>query len=344
MILPAQPFTVTRHARDRVFFNIGDSIAEFWGYKVAAYSFKTKYVSLVSGVTNGVDIFTSAEGGSCAASTNTTDPTNFWWNISSSSAGPRLTTALGVITSLQGLAFSLHPTDLHICLGTNDAQAMANAAPSPASHQTDFQTALTAIISAMRTAMNSGSPTSVRVFIDIPGRDIFVNPGGMERARQGVLDVIAAGTNIFRGAELYDLELRDNVHPSDVGRVHQGERNATQFAIHRDSVTGLFSGPSITSVTTSGTTVTISLNAESGDAITFPAKFCCLRIEDSANPGVAIGQTSVTGSGTTISVVIPTALTGSPVLFYPYDNCSDFNPAQIPVGSVSGLPLKSWKR
>lgn len=219
-----------------------------------------------------------------------------------------------------------------------------------------MKTAWLQTFAALRSMLNAGSPSSVPVFIVLPGRELASsNPMGMERNRQALLQVATADTNFIVIDGTYCAELLNNPHPSSpVGQTTYGTIIADVVA-KKLGASGIFLGPSIASVTkVNATTLAIVIIPEVGDAVVWPdatTGFCGFAFADSAAPISQVNRAytnrinalSWARSGSTITVTVDTPIVHDPVLYYPFDLIADFDPRRL-IASASGKPLRTWFR
>lgn len=226
----------------------------------------------------------------------------------------------------------------------------------PATEIAKIKTAWLQTFAALRSMLNSGSPTTVPVFIVLPGRELSSsNPMGMERNRQALLQVATADANFIVVDGTYSAELLNNPHPSSpVGQTTYGNIIADVVA-KKLGASGIFLGPSIASVSkVNATTLSIVVTPESGDAIIWPdatTGFCGFAFADSAAPISQVSRAytnrinalSWARSGNTITVTVDAPIVHDPVLYYPFDLIADFDPKRL-IASASGKPLQTWFR
>lgn len=343
--------TQTRPTPDLVILVGGQSLADFLTYTGAGDAFIAALRTHsdtpdLSGALAFVELVDQATGGSFAVKAHadaetalTGLPTSYWYNIAGSASGPLLTAAVSAIGAL-----SAKPTIIVWDQGQADTAAASGAVDgiSAATAAADYKTATEAIFSALRSACNPGSPTSVPIFMAPLGRRASSSPSlGYEAIRQKQLEIIAGGTNIHRALEVYDLDLKDVVHPNRAGRRIYGTRIAETVA--RISLGGddIFAGPSISGVTLdNSTTLRVAISVEAGDSLVKPANPYGFRVEQS---GSQVPVASMAWSGNDLLLTLASPVT-TPDLFFPYDFVADFDPAKTITGSVSGKPLQSWYR
>jgi hypothetical protein len=211
----------------------------------------------------------------------------------------------------------------------------------------------------------------------ILGRSLSLdNTFAYERIRQKQLALVANNPTTMFKFETWDTEIQDSVHGSIVGQTTYGYRMAeavaknyyglTQYTNYSGVLVRIYSGPTITSVSKAvdNVTVTVTITAETvggvEDTISMPSASgpppCGIAFWDaSANMDAVFSTGSpppiqrpnqtwswTSGSGTKIAVfTLPTPITGTLKMAYPYDNVPDFNPDLVIKGNISKKPAQS---
>jgi hypothetical protein len=233
---------------------------------------------------------------------------------------------------------------------------------------TNWLNAWTALITGYREYLDN--PTTGQIAWVMLGRSLSnTDTMAYERIRQKQLQLITDNsTKMFKAAEAWDLELGDSVHPSIVGQTVYGERLAemvakTCYGVTSYSGTTIYAGPTIASVSKAANnlTVTVTLTQEGSDTIYMPSRSgpapCGFAFWDASANMDAVFSTSSpppiqrptsswswNSTSKVITFTLPTAITGTLAMAYPFDNVADFDPDTVIKGSVSNKPLQSWKR
>lgn len=270
-----------------------------------------------------------------------------WWNVTGDTAGARLTAALAVVSPKksrlavagwnQGQASTAAARGAYAGSGYSAATAIAN-----------FKTSSAAIWAAIRAEAGWNVP----IVVTLLGRRSTDTPGGMEAIRQAQLDLIAEGTNIYKGPETYDLPLRDVVHHTEAAILSDYIPRLASALAHRGLGVGNgWLGPSITSWTKiDATTVDVEIAPDAGDTFTKPASPQHFRIEDSGTPGTALSISGFTWNGNTLRISLSDPLTNDVLPYYPYDFLPDWedelepDTSSVIKGTNSGYPLQTWHR
>jgi hypothetical protein len=278
-----------------------------------------------------------AVGGSFAvkAHRDTFSPSSgFWWDVQANTAGPLLTTA---VTAINAMAVKPHAIVWDQGQADTDAAAGVggyNAAQAVA----DYTTATQAVFQALRAAINPSSPGSVPVFMVPIGRRTSSADMGMQRIRQAQLSIIGADAQVHHAADSYDLELRDSVHPSPRALRTYGKRIGQTIA--RVLYSGAVPLPPFVSSVTKLSSTSVRIAVTSAGSLNRPTTPVALRIEDSANPGVAVQQTAHSWSSNNLTITTA-AISGTPVLIYPFDWVNGYDKSLLIYDRTNDLPLRS---
>lgn len=323
-----------RPSRNLTICVAGQSLAEYLVTSSAGVSFIDRVKSRFS--IESVDLVDGATGGSTAAKVNSLN-TNFWYDTELSQNGSALTTALAEIS-----AYTSKPTIIFWDQGQQDCRA-ASISSERVAAVTAYKAATLASWSALRSACNPTAPNSVPIFVMVLGRSSYSFNGGMDPIRQAQLDLIATTPNVFFAGEAYDLTLRDVVHPEPSSMKIYAERAADAIAKQVLSDAAINLGPTISSVVkTNENTITIAITP-SGSGITKPQRPTGIRLENSAQPGVAV-KWLASWSGNNLILTTETPITGNPVVFYPYDKAIPFDRLSVILDASTGRPLQSHRR
>lgn len=259
-------------------------------------------------------------GGSAASKTS--NPNNYWWDLATSSRGPAFD---NFIQSMIGAAIT--PTYILWGQGEDDSHHIGiETSPS------EYKQALDAIFAQMRMLYGD-----IPVYIqNIGRRSSFSNTGGVQAVREAQKELIAENTWCYAAAEIYDLNLFDQVHLDDEGYVAAAQRNA--LAITQD-----MTGPKINSASLNGVTVTVTLAHDTGNDFTPNNGIDGFVLFDGAR------QINITNAARSDAATITLTLASTPVeveqtLYYGYDDMMGININNIVRdNSDYTLPLKTIK-
>jgi hypothetical protein len=261
---------------------------------------------------------------------------DYWWNDIDGIPGVMLTNLLTDIAALPG------PLTAAIWnQGQADTNALNGSSMSAATAWTLHYDALINTIAALRSGLPTPNP-NLPFFMDMPPSSGISRGRAYERLRQCDLAVIAASTNVFRGAEQYDVGRRDSTHLNNEGAREVGRRQGHNIAKQLYGATAAYRGPSVASVSKiSATTTDIVVTVESGDTLIKPTSVPQIfRVESDTAYGTALAISSISWTGNTARLT-HASCAGNPVFYPNYDDCRTFDITRLVYGSVSKMPLQS---
>lgn len=225
-----------------------------------AISSSAAAISTRLGVTVAADDMTQLRqrgvGGSAILQAN--DNGNGHWVTDAYAAGSLLTTAVAAIGT-----YADKPQFAIWSHGEADAQ-------SSSLNVANVQTAITTrLFPDIRNACDSGAPNSVLIFADILGFRYIADQDRENALRDMMLNVISAGTNVFRGAEKYAVELDSTFHPTQIGYQTLGAQTGRKVA-ELIATGNILEAPSIATASRSGTSVTVNISVPSGKTLVKP--------------------------------------------------------------------------
>lgn len=263
--------------RPLVALAVGQSYGAIGYNERAAYTMFTRAIQSVfassaaailseSGLTvtalSALQLYNKAVTGSAILQANA--GTSGYWVSDAMADGPLLTAAL---TSIAGYA-----TKPHVILHSHGEQDSTGLVSDTAAD--NMQTALTTVLwPHLRSAINSGSPTSIPIFMDMLGPRYPIDEQKEYKVRDRIIDAVTAATNVFWGVEKYALQLAGDVHPADtgLGYAQMGAWIGRIVASWLVSHSAVLTGPSISGVTRVGNRVTVAVNVPAGKTLIKPA-------------------------------------------------------------------------
>ena len=243
---------------------------------------------------------------------------------------------------------SINPTELILWdQGESDAFKIGSTAQNfdPAK-AADYEASLLAIFNKMRSIV--GTVPVLIVPIGRRGDSFFLS--GWQAIREIQQKIAAQYDWIFLAPEKFDLDLHDDVHLSDTAYETQAVRIAqkSRHVLGQALPTGV-DGPEITSVSRSGTSVTVTIAHEKGTNFSPGSAIAGFEFWDGGYPangdinGSEIAITSaVRTNSTTITLTLASEPTGSEYLIYGQSSMipSRHNHSNLVV-DTQGLPLRS---
>lgn len=271
--------------------------------------------------------FVDGSTGSSAA-TNTTDGSNYWWNLAGGTRGPALDTLRANIA-----AAGLVPTAMLFELGETDSGAIKNGLTTRA----QYKSAMQAIFTDIRTSFGA-----IPILLQKVGRRTgFEFDGAVQVVRDVQEELIDELSYVYRGSETYDATLYDEVHPNDAGFLAMAERNGRKMAnLFGTTLTGV-DGPAMTGWSRTGTAVTVTIAHDGGTDITPSSGIEGFHFFDG---GTEIAVTAaVRTNATTVTLTLASVPTGgSQTLTYIYDEEASATPANLIKDNASpAMPLKA---
>jgi hypothetical protein len=208
------------------------------------------------------DVFRTVDAavdGSAVLQANKGSADNYWLEDDGTTNGPRMTAALSAISGASEdwalTVYSHGEQDAGFATTTAIAENVADG--------------MATIWSKIRTAQTA----NYAIFVDVLGPRFAVHEFNEYRLRDAMLAEIAAGTNVFRGAEKYSALLDSTTHPSQkdgAGYAYLGAQTGRKVATWLQTGTPE-SGPTISGVTRSGNTVTVAITVPGGRTLQKPA-------------------------------------------------------------------------
>lgn len=357
--------TTTRTANTYRWGICGQSLAAFGYYESEAFGIKETAVSLLSPA-NGVELAPYALGGSYASKKNRDNDGETTTSYHCDDTG-----TLAVSPSVADIRVRMDARAAgnkiqHILWGQGQADALAacgGGALTPAQAAANYYAATMFALDDAAGYL-TGCDASPYTIIQINGRtlsDTFDSALGYEQIRQQQLRIKGNHARCI-SVETYDLELRDSVHPSGTtdfpAQYELGRRWAEALAKHAYAESGLYDGPSVSSVTKlSNTSVQVVITGN-GESVSYPSTSgpppCLFRFGDAATnwdqvftaetlAAAVQAPTSWSRSGNTLTFNFPNAITGTVQMFFPFNNCPDFDPGLLITGATSEKPLQSYR-
>lgn len=261
---------------------------------------------------------------SSSAACKTSNTTNFWWDNATSSAGPALDTFYQVSENI-----GVIPTMVLWAQGEEDSHDIGiNTTKS------EYKQALEAIFNNIRQSYGD-----IKIYIQLIGRRTsFTNTGGVQAIRDIQKELIDENIWCYTAAEIYDLELHDSVHLTDAAYMTAATRNSLAI-LNQVGATG----PVITSALRAGTTITVTLVHDNGDAFTPTSNIEGFKFFDD-NAEITITN-AIQTNNTTITLTLASTPTGSvETLYYGYDDIVGITTANIVIDNAAiPIPLRTTK-
>lgn len=221
-------------------------------------------------------------------------------------------------------------------IGLNDASN--GSPPTYASVLSGYQ----GILSLMRTALSNAS---LPVGVFPIGRRGNLAISTFQNVRDAQKALVAGDANCYLMPEMYDLALGDStVHPSAASNATYAIRVARKMAkVLGKTVTGGVDGPTINvaSVNRSGSTITGTIDLESGSTAVTQGAVNGFYVTDSGGSAVTISSAVISGTSFTITTAAP-ADTGS-TLYYGYGSIYPATSGFVLDNSAYALPLRTAK-
>lgn len=290
------------------------------------------YDALISGLTaqqSGIEYMyrNLALGGSSVFQANapSTEPERFWYNENTDSAGDALLEAFSTLDQ-----FGIVPSYVSWSQGEADALQIGRAG-RPA--RDAYKGALLRVFELTRERYGD-----VQFVLKIIGRRPSgnSNPLGTQAVRQAQLELIEEHDFIYFGAEQYHVALTDDVHPADVGYDDIFGNEAKQLSQIIYGGVNNPTGPEISSVTRSGTTITVTVNTSVFTPTTGIEGF---HYFDST--GAEISITSATASSDLVTLVLSSTPTDSNGrLLYIFDREETLNISNV-IRDADSMPLRT---
>lgn len=268
-------------------------------------------------------------GGSAVIRQNTSDPDKWWVDpLDNYAHGPAFDTFL-FTAAAAGACFD------YVVWAQGEADA--HQIGTSQTERTAYKAALIRVFEDMRAALGP-----VEIYIQFLGtRNGFTNTGGMQAVREVQKELVAEYAWVHFGAEAYDAELdTDEVHYTDAAYIELATRMGRKIAKDRGADIAGTLGPAMGAVTRSGTTVTVNLVHDAGDALNLTAAIEGFHFFDD---GVEIPITAATSDGVSeVTLELSSAPTGTETLYYIYDDEYPLDKTKIVKDNAAvPMPLQS---
>lgn len=215
----------------------------------------------------------------------------YWVENDGTTSGPLLTAAVAAIGG-----YADKPVILCYSHGEQDATLISTFSDAAL-----FKTGVQTILTALRTACNAGTPTNVPVFIDILGIRYSTQETGEHWIRDALIDVVTAGTNVYRGAEKHALRLGNTTHPTrDMSGYGQMGAHVARKVENWLLLGTNLPGPSIASAVRTGNNVAVTITVPTG-SLQKPLQPDFFGLFDGSGNAIAITNYSWAGNVLTIT-------------------------------------------
>jgi len=279
----AEPlYGIPRRVYDARVMLLGYSIPEYMVAAPALTALKNGIISgSVSPVVRSAEVINNAVSGSFACGENgaiLSGQSNYWalYNGGSPTAGPYLTSALSEIAARLATSVT-HPTPdpptaFLAGLGGEDARYYHQIGSQVA---TQYTVCMEYIIAQVEAALGGSGP--VPFYFDVIqryGANISTDGsfGGLDAIRAQQLTNVMAYANVYPLPEVYDYGMiSTSGHPDLNFQASWGSRWAAAIAKHQYGGTNSFLGPTISTCTSSGSTISVAIAPESGDTLATPS-------------------------------------------------------------------------
>jgi len=200
--------------------------------------------------------------------------------------------------------------------------------------ESDYKSALEAVFNNIRATYGN-----VNFYIQHIGRRTsFSNIGGVQVIRNIQKELITENSWCYSAAEIYDLDLHDQVHLTDNAYVTAAQRNAASL-LNQTGAMGL----EIISASRSGSTISVNLLHDGGNDFTPTNNIDGFKFFDNGSE-ISISS-AIKANSTTIAITlanIPSS--GIETLYYGYDSLSSINIANIVTDNAAlPKPLRTAK-
>jgi len=227
----------------------------------------------------------------------------YWVEDDGTTPGPRLSAAVSAIGG-----YATRPVLAVYSHGEQDATKVTTQSAA-----NDVVAAMAdTIIPDIRAAIDAGAPTDVPVWLDMLGPRYPGDELGEYMIRDGMIGIVEAGTNLFRGAEKYALQLGQDTHPTPAAYQQMGAHTGRKVANWLVNQTDL-RGPSITSPVLAGSNVTVTINVPSGKTLIKPSRPTFFGLFDESDAPIEITGYAWIGNDLTLTCASPPAKLRYPV-------------------------------
>lgn len=271
------------------------------GSRIGADNFEATIINAGSTVT----FVNGATGGSFASKNAAAGGPNHWWDTDLDVQGPAMTTFKSAVTNS-----GITPNVLLWSQGEADSDEIFKRTT-----KAEYKSALTSIFNDVRTTYGN-----MPVVIQRLGRrNTEFTTGGGQIVRDVQFEMAAENSWVYLGPDSYDLDLFDNVHLKDSpGYAEMGTRLANRTLDAFGETIASSVGPSISSATRSGTTVTVNLTHDSGTDFT-PATGHIEGFRFFNNTAQIDITNAVRTNATTATLTLESVPSGTETLYYVYD-------------------------
>lgn len=270
---------------------------------------KLKHRDIIGNIKRGstITLIDGSTGGSAASKTS--NDTNYWWDLATSSRGPAFDSFYAEIADSHA-----RPTHILWAQGEDDSHQIGTNTST-----TQYKQAVEAIFADMRITFGD-----IPVYIQMIGRrSSFANTGGIQAVRNIQKELIVENSWCFEASEIYDQTLYDGVHVVDAGYEVIAERNALALT---NSVGA--TGPMLKSASLSGSIITVTLAHDTGTDFTPSSGISGFRFfDDSAEINIA---SAVRTDANIVTLTLDsTPVESTKTLYYGYDDM-----ANITIGNI----------
>jgi len=320
----------------------GDSVVLAGGQSLASGHFSSQSGSLDTGrqqfinsiggarPTDAIAMVNGATGSSAASKTS--NATNYWWDLSANARGPALDTFYA-----NYVANGLTPSMILWAQGEEDSHHIGVETT-----KAQYKAALQAIFADMRATFGDIPVFLQRIGIRTGGYTNDAN-AGIQIVRDVQQEMIDENAWVLPAAEIYDVSLYDDVHPTAAGYGIIALRAARKMLAYLDASISGVNGPSVASASRSGTSITVTIAHDGGTDFTPSSGIEGFHFFDDASE-ITISS-AVRTDATTITLTLSSAPTsGNETLYYIYDAELTLNTANtVKDDAATSMPLRSAK-
>ena len=250
---------------------------------------------------SGSQVFSNviaAWGGAAVLQKNTGPASNYWLENNATTAGPRMIEAQGIIAA-QTAPFGT-------CIYSQGEQDVTGATSVALANE--IVTGMRRIRELSRLAIRPASPATVPFFVDLLGPRYAAGELGEYLLRDAMITNLIGQPNTFWGVEKYALSLDSTAHPTrdNDGYGRMGAWAGRKVANWLATGTGL-RGPSISSVSRSGNTVTVNISVPAGETLVTPGQPDFFGLWDAAGNRLPITRNTWVGNSLELVTQSPAA-------------------------------------
>ena len=275
-------------------------------------------------------------GGSAVLERNSGASGNYWLENNGTTAGPRMTEAQGIIGALTN--------PFGACVYSHGEQDVNGA--TSATLAGEIVAGMQRIRDLSRLAIRPASPATVPFFVDLIGPRYAAGEMGEYLLRDAMISSLISQANTFWGVEKYALSLDSTAHPTNdndgYGRMGAwaGRKVANWLATGAE-----LRGPSISSVTRSGNTVTVNISVPAGESLVTPSQPDFFGLWNAAGKRLPITRHTWSGNTLELEAESPAATFRYPARSDRPHNISSIVRLSAPASPLfvgeHGLPLES---